>query len=153
MSVLSVPADARMDVSDWLNLTALMVSAPQLRVVTGFERVESQMSITEDAVAKVCSLRWWVTPLKAPLPRYVATGTFPLLAAYGSHILTVRSLAQDSSRWSSPPRFVKHMPFTTPSCAFTVSSSFRSARSQIFSSPSPEPEAITLRERGSLARE
>ena len=35
MSVRSVPADARTEVSVWLNLTVLIVSAPQERVAVG----------------------------------------------------------------------------------------------------------------------
>jgi hypothetical protein len=54
--VRSVPADARIDVSVRFNLRVWIVSVPQVRVAVGWVRVSSQISIAEDAVAKIGSV-------------------------------------------------------------------------------------------------
>ena len=57
MRVRSVPALARTEVSVWLNFREVIVSAPQDRVAVGCVRRSSHRSITEEAVAKIASLR------------------------------------------------------------------------------------------------
>lgn len=67
------------------------MSAPQESVAVGWVRFSSQMSIEEEAVAKIGSFRWWSTELKPAAPVYTCTGYSQQTLTKGNTSLVVES--------------------------------------------------------------
>lgn len=102
------------------------------------------MLILDDATATEGWERWCESEVNADVPCHVASGG-DFDSPSTSQSLRVLSVAQERSLRSG----VQQRPLTMFSWPRTVHVSSREGRSQVFITPSPEPEAKRVRELGS----
>ena len=141
----SEPVDASTCRSIALNLTDMTESLPHERVCTGSERCGSQICTSTPQVATSCSFQCTSSPRKACWPTIVMSGSMLSPASRsGSRCQYLTSLSSPHVH-SESPSGAQATPRTKPLCAAVLHWQLPVARSQMRSSPSQLPDAMSTR--------